>query len=193
MKYLTLILFLTINFVCSSQVKYWEVLSQNEKDRILRNPEIPGFAIDFYSNDYDLNKDNLVLDFLEKVALNKNKEFLPLYYFLFIKMCEVADGYIGEVLGKCGLNILSNHTDYVLYRIREEIKHGDSKEYDCFKDNMAFEYYASGLERRFPNRPNFDELQKDLEQKVNSENRYILTQLLSEVKQGAKEMIEKDK
>jgi hypothetical protein len=159
----------------------------------MQNPQIPHFALDFYNNKYDLSQDSLVLDFLNKVALNKNENILPFYYFLFIKMCNVGDGYIGEVLGGCCINILSNHPNYIFDRINIQLKNGDKNEYSIFKSKMAFEFFASGLEDSYPNRPGFDEFETLLKKKTNSKNKALMAKLLSEVKLKAIEMINEDK
>jgi len=193
MKCAVLIILFASGLSCFGQQKNWEQLSQSEKTQIMQNPKIPHFALDFYNNKYDLSQDSLVLDFLNKVALNKNENILPFYYFLFIKMCNVGDGYIGEVLGSCCINILSNHPKYVFDRLNMQLKNGDKREYSIFKSHMAFEFYASGLEHSYPNRPSFNEFETLLKKKTNSTNKDLMTKLLSEVKITAIDMINKDK
>jgi len=193
MKCAVLTILFASGLYCFGQQKNWEQLTQSDKTLIMQNPSIPHFALDFYNNKYDLSQDSLVLDFLNKVALNKNENILPFYYFLFIKMCNVGDGYIGEVLGGCCINILSNHPNYVFDRINMQLKKGDEKEYSIFKSHMAFEYYASGLEDSYPNRPSFNEFETLLKKKTNIINKDLMLKLLSDVKRGAIDMINDDK
>ncbi len=193
MRHIILTILIVTSFNCFGQDKYWEQLTQNEKNEILVNADIPPFAIAFYNGNYDLGQDSLVIDFLEKVSLNKSKELEPFYYFLFIKMCKKADGYIGEVMGECSINILLNHSNFVFNHMRQEMNKGKNEEYTFFKDNMIFEYYASSLERTYPNRPSFENFEKALKETTSSENQELKTKLLKEVKLGAEKMIYEDR
>ncbi len=193
MRNILLAILIITSINCFGQEKYWEQLNQTEKNKILNNPDVVPYALKFFKGNYDLNQDSLVLDFLDKISLNKSKELLPFYYFLFIKMCKEADGYIGETLGDCCINFLLNHSNFVLKHIRQEIKNGRNDEYNYFKDNMIFEYYASDLESSYPNRPNYNDFVKILETKTNNENKILLRKLMKEVKLGALKMIEEDK
>lgn len=177
------------------QFIYWENLSPEEQSVILNSKKFPSYFISFYNRPkmVDTLDDRKVFSILDSIISNVNSVLQPFYYNLFVKMCSVSDGYIGEMMGGYSIELLLADPEYVINHIRlRQVKNKDSVEFNYMVQNISFEYQVS-LNEDFDGRPGwlkFTSLLKEKMVNASEVNERALDELLMKIKQVAEEAIE---
>lgn len=177
------------------QFIYWENLSPKQQSVILNSNKFPDYFITFYNRPsmVDTLDDRKVFSILDSIVSNVNSVLQPFYYNLFVKMCSVSDGYIGEMMGSYSIKLLLADPEYVINHIRfREVKNKDSVEFNYMVQNISFEYQAS-LNEDFDSGPGWLKFTSLLKEKMvyaSEVNKRALDELLIKIKQVAEEPIE---
>jgi hypothetical protein len=112
MKYILLL------FICFSPIsifEYWENISDKKQLELLQSDDICKNARLFYEGNLiigDNKQTKILLDSLSD--LSENLKLRSLYFDLFNKICQKADGALSEILGTYCQNIILLDTEYVL-------------------------------------------------------------------------------
>ncbi|HYV95536.1 MAG TPA: hypothetical protein VE978_27425 [Chitinophagales bacterium] len=203
MKSLCIVIIIILSFniaaaqSSSRQFIYWENLSAEQQSVILNSKKFPSSFITFYNSPEEVGTldDNEVLSILDSIVSNINPVLQPFYYNLFRKMCEVADGYIGEVMGECSINLLFADPEYIINHVRKNgLANKDSAEFNCIVRYISFEY-QSELNQDFKDRPSWPRFTSQLKTKMvnaSEENKKALDELLNRIKHDAEELIKDD-
>jgi hypothetical protein len=139
-----LALVLTVSFINKSNTNYlyWEQLSNKQKEAVLNDPHILKYAADLYKNqNYNHLDLPACLEFLDSVSNTRNEKLFSLYYFLFIKITNVADGVLAEGVSSCGIELLKNHSEYIINHFRTG-KNGKT-EMEIFESFVYYEIYVT--------------------------------------------------
>ncbi len=171
---------------------YWESLSQKKQQEILKDKNVLQFALDIYNGHHDFEqKDSLLLQLLDTITRSKNTHLFPFYYFVFIKICSVSDGWVSEeISGRC-FDLLADKTEYVVNHIRTG-QNGEA-EMNYYIDYISYSLYVDNSENN-PWQKEFDTFAKEAKTNVkNQKNKKILDKILNEVKTKANKLVQDDK
>jgi len=138
-----------------NEFKYWELMSQNEKEQILNNLDLNKLALDYYNGNFKVTDDEQTFKLLDTLT-NKN-EYFQLYYFLFNNICATSDGALSEIMGPYCLKMVLNEPSYVINHFTFERKNfGKSQDlYQLYASFIGEEFYfynkkMSELDYGFP-------------------------------------------
>lgn len=138
---------------------YWEDLTDTEKSNILNSNVINEKVIDYYNNKLILNDDQIMINLLDTLTqLNKNKEKIILYFYIFNQICSEADAAVSEGLGAYCQRMLLN---YPLYIINYFNKNHSVK--NTYANILGYEFYfkEEGTSMMEYNYAEFKEILKD--------------------------------
>lgn len=94
---ITILLFLIFgNDTTISQTKYWEHLTDTEQKEFLKNTSVSTIAIDYFKGKFKASDDSLTFELLDTIT--SNKEYNPLYFYIFNEISMGADGALAEVI-----------------------------------------------------------------------------------------------
>ncbi len=111
----------------ADKFKYWELLTNTEKQQYLSDPNVNKIALDYYNGKFYPSDNNKTFKLL-KTLTNKNN-FNPFYYFLFNQICSRSDGALSEIMGDYCLNEVLNNPEYVINHFTFERMNFKKKQY----------------------------------------------------------------
>jgi hypothetical protein len=79
-----------------SQSIYWEHLTDTEQNEFLKNTSVSTIAIDYFKGKFKASDDSLTFELLDTIT--NNKEYNPLYFYIFNEISMGADGALAEVI-----------------------------------------------------------------------------------------------
>lgn len=117
-----------IMLFCSPQQKYWEQMTNIEKEQILNSKELSSNIKSFYEKGRDKYKFDTsetydiywkTMDTL--VSLNADNKLLPLYFHIFNIEFSIADGEIAEPMGEYCIRMVLKDPNYVIGYLKGDL------------------------------------------------------------------------
>lgn len=107
----------------SNNCIYWEDLSQNQQEEILKSNKVYCDALLFYQGKIKVGDDKRTMDLLKILVSTSSTDILaPFYFYLFNQVCIKADGALSEALGSyCQKRILNSPVYVINYFVKNEV------------------------------------------------------------------------
>lgn len=96
--------------------KFWENFSIEEKQLVLKNPDVPLEILNILNAENAPSPDSeRTIQVLEILSSNpKNEGIRALYFYLFNRWFYRSDGELGELVSPYCLRMIMNHLDFIL-------------------------------------------------------------------------------
>ena len=120
--------------------KYWELMSQNEKEQFLNNSDLDKLILDYYNGNFKVTDDEQTIRLLD--TLTHKNDYFQLYYFLFNNICTTSDGALSEIMGTYCLKMILNQPIFV-------INHFTFERNNFGKSQYLYQLYASFIGEEF--------------------------------------------
>ncbi len=117
--------------------KYWENLSEVEKNIFLQAANIPENVVELYQDDFVLSDDDITIKLLEYLtSIQTDVDTKAFKFYLFNKVVTSADGSLLEVLPKYILKMVVSDIRYVFdyFKVNAHIR-------DAYSMLLGTEFY----------------------------------------------------
>lgn len=185
----SIMIFSFINLIPGKKNRYWEDMNASEQAEVISNPKIDTLVINYYEGKIEVTDDEKTFELLETLS-RPDSQVLPLYYYLFNKICLKSDGALSEVLGVyCAYMILYN-PEYVInhFTITRKNTKNDKCLYEVYAELIGYEMYFKE-ERHSDLTYNFRQFKEILNEHVkNSEYKNTLELLYGKISETIQSM-----
>jgi len=101
----------TLNMPNNGKKKYWEELNDTQKSEILKVCKSEPVT-KFYKGDFIVTDNDETFQLIEELT-KPTDALLPLYFYLFNKICYMSDGALSEMVGRYSFDVIAKHPVYV--------------------------------------------------------------------------------
>lgn len=110
---LSLYFFTSFCIAGQSTLPYWETMNKKEQDSYLQNAKVNELVLDYYNGKFIPSDDERTVELL-KVLTQKNEDLLPLYFYVFNRICSKSDGALAELTGTYCIKMTVAYPEYVI-------------------------------------------------------------------------------
>jgi len=139
---MTFLLFLVLLLNCQTGTHqtqkepiYWEEFNESKKKEIIESSSTNDLVRRYYKGSYKISDDDTITILLDTLV-NIRGEQAALYFFLFNKICDKADGAVGELVSCYCHEVILNSPVYVFNYFTE-----NGFLLKKYALNIGYEYY----------------------------------------------------
>lgn len=141
--FLALYVFTSFGIAGQSTLPYWESMNKKEQKAYLQNAKVNKLVLAYYNGKFIPSDDEKTEELL-KILTQKNKDLLPLYFYVFNRICAESDGALAELMGTYCIKMIVAYPEYVIgYFSLERIQKRKQDLLDLYSMQIGFELYCS--------------------------------------------------
>ena len=152
------------NTIVVSEKKEYKGIDTVLINNYIKEPNHDIRVVDHCQEKFKITDDKKSIEFIDFIT-QKEEKFIPIYFYVFNRICENSDGSLSEVLGKYCLKVIINHPKEVFSHF--ETNNNDLKRYSSL---LGYEFYfckqgTSDLEM------NYEKLKEFLTKELNMKDK----------------------